>query len=79
MMEDEDDDAEMADYGTDLRPAFGRCLRSTSTRRSTSRMTSVPGHCQWQVPTSATRNLRQSRDSEAAADGSCMFPLSDPE
>ncbi len=33
------------------------------------------GH--WQVPTSATRNLAQSRDSEA--DDSCMFPLSDPE
>ena len=29
----------------------------------------------WQVPTSATSNLAQSRE----ADDSCMFPLSDPE
>ena len=29
----------------------------------------------WQVPTSATSNLAQSRE----ADGSCMFPLSDPQ
>ncbi len=31
----------------------------------------------WQVPTSATSNLRLAQSREA--DDSCMFPLSDPE
>ncbi len=33
----------------------------------------------WQVPTSATSNLAQSREADDSHRGSCMFPLSDPE
>ncbi len=67
-MEDGDSDAEMADYyGTDFPDDVDPNFDAKARPRP-----HCPGH--WQVPTSATSDLAQSRE----ADGSCMFPLSDP-
>ena len=55
-MED-DSDTEMADYGTDFSDDVDRNFDALNSG--------------WQVPTSATSNLAQSRE----ADDSCMFPL----
>ena len=83
-MEDDDSDAEMADYGTDssddvdpncdakARPQQGSTVEIRS-RRSHD-ISARLSHWHWQVPTSATSsNLAQSRE----ADDSSMFPLSD--
>ena len=81
-MEDDDSDAEMADYGTDsaddVDPSFDAKARPQ--QGSTVEIRSRRSHdisvrlSHWQVPTSAS-NLAQSRE----ADDSSMFPLSDPE